>query len=761
MKAQPDPSDMLEELADKAITHIGRLAVTSFETALSEMVDFHQFLIDAYATRDEAGKPVSFAQIGDWQALHKEWIRQYRRLFERAVENIGRENDFVDMLAHLPMRLLPREAKNAAPEVTVGLLDLPNIFVHRLERWLSQRRIYEPAQQGQPSVPRVAGTDRQAYEDVVVGFVGAWESLLQTVGHVYGWRQREVDPEEQWRRYVASSPFLQQHLRNSAYLLAVAVWNEDEIGARYYRESLLRWLDGLRHEFDDYDHRGRSLLTADLLQSDWGTARSILARSADQPEWDQPTPKSVFTAILQNQQADVIAVASGVMLAWFIENRQATDIAPRTASFLLKGIVDEDRAHRMGRETGFRPLTLDLVRIWVSAERFERKGYGHWLDNLVSLLDSMTERRVVPGRVYSPSTRNERDDLRLPWLVCLLASLPVAGDDGAARSIGRLMDREEALSHGDQSLRGLVYEFRQNKAALEAQDQEYLKRGVLAIDKDLNVDERVKRLASIFGNAIDAIENRRLERLRDRPVSDAKLNKIRRRVEEAILDGNGGIDVFRDFTITRDRGDLEKRELHSPQVEKGYLTEPLMAQEPLNLWDVVVRSVQSRAARYVWRDFVRRPRRSIVTPDEASYKTALFEEAKRLIASGRQPVLLVHRGHEPAWIREWFGWGQQAPEGINVVRKKGMGTNLYAGTVNDIDVYRLELDPGKSLLFRADLLHRVKYGADNEGRVVQVAFDSDQKKGLVFRFSQGTEWLADNVLELVYPVTGSESAAVG
>jgi hypothetical protein len=305
-----------------------------------------------------------------------------------------------------------------------------------------------------------------------------------------------------------------------------------------------------------------------------------------------------------------------------------------------------------------------------------------------------------------------------------------------------------------------VYEFRQNKTALEAQDREYLKCGVLALDKDLNVEERVNRLASIFGSAIDVIENRRLQRLRDRPVNHAKLNEIRRRVEEAILAGNGGIDVFRDFTVTRDRGDLEKRELHAPQVEKGYLTEPVMAQEPLNLWDVVVRSVQSRAAGYVWRDFVQRPRRSVVTPDEASYRTVLFEEAKRLIASGQQPVLLVHRGHEPAWIREWFGWGEQRPEGIDLVRKKGMGTNLYAGTVNDIDVYRLELDPGKSLLFRADLLRRVKYGADNEGRVVQVAFDSDQKKGLVFRFSQGTEWLDDNVLELVYPVAASESAAV-
>lgn len=113
---------MLEELADKAIGHIGRLAVTSFESALSEMVDFHQFLIDAYATKDDTGKPASYAQIGYWQGLHREWIRQYRRIFERAVETIGRENEFVDTLAHLPMRLLPREARDAAPEVIAGLL---------------------------------------------------------------------------------------------------------------------------------------------------------------------------------------------------------------------------------------------------------------------------------------------------------------------------------------------------------------------------------------------------------------------------------------------------------------------------------------------------------------------------------------------------------------------------------------------------------------------------------------------------------------
>jgi hypothetical protein len=103
-----------------------------------------------------------------------------------------------------------------------------------------------------------------------------------------------------------------------------------------------------------------------------------------------------------------------------------------------------------------------------------------------------------------------------------------------------------------------------------------------------------------------------------------------------------------------------------------------------------------------------------------------------------------------------LGWGEKRPEGINVVRKNGMGTNLYAGTLNDIDVYRLELDAGKSLMFRVDLLRKVKYGSDAQGHVIDVEFDDDKGTGLVFRFTQGTEWLDDEVLELVYSVPPAE-----
>lgn len=77
MKSIPSPADMLEELADKVLTHMDRLAITSFNNALDEMVDFHVFLLESYTTSSAEGDVVSFAQLGDWRALHLDWIGEY------------------------------------------------------------------------------------------------------------------------------------------------------------------------------------------------------------------------------------------------------------------------------------------------------------------------------------------------------------------------------------------------------------------------------------------------------------------------------------------------------------------------------------------------------------------------------------------------------------------------------------------------------------------------------------------------------------
>ena len=117
---------------------------------------------------------------------------------------------------------------------------------------------------------------------------------------------------------------------------------------------------------------------------------------------------------------------------------------------------------------------------------------------------------------------------------------------------------------------------------------------------------------------------------------------------------------------------------------------------------------------------------------------------------------LVREWSDPPWIREWFGWSGERPASLQVRRKSSVHTNLYIGTVNDIDVYRVRSDEGQSLLFRSDFLKNVRYGSNVDGRIVDVEFvpgQDDQPGALRFRFSQHVEWREDEIVVLRYPAT--------
>lgn len=754
MKSEPGPSDMLEELADKVIVQMNRQAVTSFQTAYEEMTEFHKFLIDAYATKDETGKDFSFAQMGDWSALHREWIRQYRRLFENAVEYIGRENDFIHTMVYVPLKLLPSNARHTAPEILTGLLDLSNILVHRLEAWVTKKRHYSLAPiKEAPLANQLAGSDKQAYEDAIMHFVGAWESTLSASSHIYGWRSKELESEDRWRRYSESWSFLQKHLQNTAYMLCVAVWNEDEIGADYYCEMLLRWYSQLRYQVDGGNELPRKLLFPDLAYEDWNVAQDTLKRTIGENYWGEPNPSMVFSALLQNALNDTIFITAGVVLAWFVEGRQGTDISPRIASRLLSGKFLDAGMHENLHPEGFQPHFLTLVRMMVSGGRFERDGYASSLDKLVEVLDSMTERRVVSGRVYTPSTKHGREDLRISWLACLLALMPPEGDENFIVSISQLCEQEDAFAEGDATLRGLLFDLRQAKETLVPENRELLQRAAKAINPDILVKGRMERLAAIFEGVINTIEEQRKTRLQSRPVDEGKLNAVRERVEKALTSGQG-IEVFSGFDIELTSEELPSKTHSISGIGKGSLTVPEMEQMASNQWEVVAHYIQNYAAHVIWSEFAERPRRKIEVQGETTYIEAIEREAARLIQEGQQPVLLVQGWSKPSWISKWFGWRAELPEGLVARRKDDIQSGHYVGTVNEIDVYRADLvHPNQSLMFPADLLRAVKYGTDENDRAVDIKFSeepAEEPGKLIFHFSQKTVWAEDEVVTIEY-----------
>lgn len=140
------------------------------------------------------------------------------------------------------------------------------------------------------------------------------------------------------------------------------------------------------------------------------------------------------------------------------------------------------------------------------------------------------------------------------------------------------------------------------------------------------------------------------ERLRTTPLDADKIDAIRLRIERALTAGDGGIEVFQGFRVVRDGRNTTMREIFLSDVEKGYLTEPIMARLPEN-WQVdVARFAHNQAIRFVWDDLSTRPRREFSAPDAETYLRILQEQAALIAQSGREPILLVRALDDPPWM---------------------------------------------------------------------------------------------------------------
>jgi hypothetical protein len=180
----------LEELADKVIEQIERAAVTGFKGALDELIRYHRFVLDVHDTRSEEGHPLSLAEVGGFfEAPYQEWIRQYRRVLEKAVAKIGVETYFIDALGHVVIRLLPYDAATVSPAVVTSLLDIGLHEVIVLEAWVTRRTTVD-IQLGESAQPRLelAGSDLRAYKQVIPSFLGAWENVLRLSDNLYDYR---------------------------------------------------------------------------------------------------------------------------------------------------------------------------------------------------------------------------------------------------------------------------------------------------------------------------------------------------------------------------------------------------------------------------------------------------------------------------------------------------------------------------------------------------------------------------------------------
>jgi hypothetical protein len=771
MRDLPTPEQILEELADKTAAHMDRRATVAFDGALREMTRYHRFLLALNASQTPDGATFSFAEVaGDaWNKPHQDWIKQYRRLFERAADHIPDEGHYMRSLAYVPLQLLPGpNDPGIPPDITQGILDLGPMMMHRLEAWVTKRTVLDTPE-GQSAEPRLslAGTDARAYENILPALVGAWESLLERAPRLYNWGERPGHNDlQRWDAFRGSWPFLWQHLTNTAYCLAVAVWNEDEVGATLFREALVRWPQTFTFALDGAeDLPSQRYLFPDVMKMSWAAASSHATQFAHE-HMPPLTPDQIYSNVIRAAHQDVLLLTAGLLLFWTMDKKQTSEIGSRTAWALLnrEGGM-EHRIRPASNGIRLQSLLLNMLRFEIAGDRYAEGSYAGELDNLVEVLDRTTERRVVPGRIYTPSTSHGREDILVSLTAMLVAAVPEAGDDGILRRISKLAENEEILPGGDSSLRAIVRELGLIKAILEEHSTQ-LERGISVLVPNVGTRENTGRLCKVVDEAKAAIEAKRRERLQERPIDPAKLEQIRANVEFALLNEPAKVPFFRDVQIeeTTPSVPVEAREVVFTGFDKAGMVKPIMASPGLNFNDFLVTGTQEKAGLYAWEAFKRRSRiQKIVTAgveDEAFWKevTGLVEQI------GPDPILVVSRRAEGRALRRFFYGDGGGLSDLKIERRpRNDVSGSYIVTVEGVDVFGDEVPVGTSWLFSRQALQRILYAKlDTPDMYVGIDFElrEGEKVELRLGFSQQFIWSEKPIFEISGPDPNETGEAI-
>ncbi len=762
MHDMPTPSQILEELAEKAAIQIERNAPVAFDNALNEMSRYHRFLLQLNAAVSTDGQSFNFSEISGngWRTPHEEWIGHYRRLFERAANRIPIDDHFMRSLTYAPHKLLPgKDDMPISREVTKGIIDLGPLMMFMIENWVTQqseKRRISGDELGEHRA--MAGSYTSAYSDFLPHAIGAWEHLLLQATFLHCWDEaKHTKAESQWRVYQNSWPFLWQHLICTARCLCISVWNEDEIGAKFFREALVGWMKNLSHHLTNTVGVELTLLPyPDIMSLNWPEAKSLgdALRPRMFQNLEAPSPLDLFSNTVKGAFDDVLLLTSTILLSWSSCQKQPSDIGARTALALLQRKTEERQ--RSLKPIRFRNLFLQATRLNLAGERWEESSYGASLDRLVASLDRMTERVVVPGRPYTPSTFHSRNEL-LPVIASILAAnVSIENDDGLEKHFSQLVKVVDLLPDGDSSLRGLLEDLSSMQKVL-AEKPEELVLGTRSINPECDVDSALTCLSKIVETVEATIRGVREKRLRNTPIDRDKMRSIQTAMQNALEDSDGYELYFHDFEVQLNQEVAAPTEqcARIPNVNKASLTNPPLEPPGLNLESTLASSIRQFAGDFVWIAFAQQQRtKKIIDFDVIDEK--YWEAIKPLVEEiGANPVLLVSSHDEESKVSELrFASEDEFPNLEINYKQDSHFSQRYLATIEGVDVYSADFPSGTAWLFSAQKLKSVRYSEiGDDGHCVELSFepDDDFKGTLKACFLQQIEWSVGEIFEITTP----------
>lgn len=754
----PSSSEMLEELVTNAETEIIRNHVKAFETAFEELLSFHAFLINAYLSETKGNdEKFSLAQMGYWQPLHVEWRRQYGRLFEAGVAQLSSSDEYLRSLMYASYRLFQSTRKDGGADNSVSraMLDMNNVLIHRLEDWAVENDL-----QYWPSAA-TGGAElklKNRYDQIILHFIGANRNLLQAIPIEDGWMENENNAAAEWQTYKDSWPLLWASLRNTLYILVVAVWHNDETAAIKYADAVLDWIDPIKYRLESKEYvLDRAYISADCLGLEWSKITEKVKAYLQNPEWDSDIkPNNMLDALLRNAQEDVLILASCVMADWLLRGAASSSLPFKIYKELLsRSFKDEDERPFFSR------MVLAFFRVQVIANRFSDKGYAAGLDEVVSMSDGLSEETRVPGKVYFSTTMRDRGELLDPFSLLLLQFMPPdlskEGEDKIITAILGGLDKEAKLPNADDSLRDVLRQIKSLVDCVSESDLVKKERAYSLAATGVAIEVAASNLRAMLEKISNGLNENRNERLVNRQIDPEKIASINMQISKtAFIKENAGFPVYLFRDVERDESIEADKFLRLTNYSKGLLVSPAMEQRAVNeeeyLTEIMQTRIASEALRQVWKN-------SKIDETFVEGADQYWATIKSFIAKEGPCVLLVSGYGDPVWLYEWKRSRYVTPKypipadlKIWTATENKKSQDDYLFHLNDTPVYRGPIERGVSYLFPLGTFDRIKFKSFSDGNLVQVKFEPNSEEvwmgALVFTYGMVVESLNTNILEI-------------
>lgn len=711
----PSVEEIFEELAGKVRAQIDKNAPVSFDRALSELISYHNFLIELHTYLTPEGDDVENIATARLkflgQTANEAWLSQYTGLYKSAVNMLPLDDHYLRELASIPRKLLSRRmrrSRNAAIELSI--LRLMPHMIHIVQVWITKRRFsVDAVVEDSSEVTQLEGSDVSAYAAVLPEIVGAFEGSLNFTGALSSRSLTEGNEEsDQWENSKKNLPFLWQHLVYTGYCLTIIVKNRDSVGARFFFDALVSWREHTKWIFRDMESLSSTLLLPGMINESWDSAQKMIGSFRFRHIGSNSVPRSLLGQVLTEQHRDYMLITAAMYLHWNMgKNKSFTTGLDITRSLLVMDVEDFYGEEVRLKKFDFREIVLRLLRFEISKELFPANAYSDEISRVIEMFDISSEEPRIAGRVCTSMKMSYIHDLYLPFLVFLLVAIPLrVRQDNVLVQMEKHLDWVMAGPNGYFALNSVSMAFGQWGKLLEDKEN-LIQEGVELLNTEVEFGEAKSALSRFLSQAGEKVSRRLNSYIRARPVDRSHLHTLRDKIESKFLEGFKDNFFLKNVPLVR-RKSMSYTSLplsleHTPM---GHFTDPPLEKDSEIFMEELSEQIKSDVPNLLLESYFSSKPEAEISLDVGLESPKFWESLVELEKKFTDLVVLAVSYESQDIVYNLIEDAEMNKEAVvPLIRLKDRWHHdEYLATFGKTDIVSLDLEQNEALLFsRADL----------------------------------------------------------